>query len=243
MTLVAGLVVVLALAGLHLAFPRFDDASERHRATWTSFAGGISIGYVFLHLLPKLARFGQVEDTRFIPPGEPRTAAIFITCMAGLLAYMLLGRRDPPDGRVRERSSSVETAFLAAYGMVLGAVLAHPPRPGLLPYAAGVVGVGGHVLAMDHQLRHRFRAFFDRTLRHVLAGSLLVGFVVAAIIHVPEPLYAFGNAFVGGMILVAVMREEIPADSRGRTLPLLGGVALALALTSLLWVLAPLPAS
>jgi hypothetical protein len=213
-----------------------DDATRAHRTTWTAFAGGVSICYAFLFLLPELADIRAAELFALMPEharGEP----VFAVTMLGMLAYLFLARRAEPAPR---GAAALEAAFVALYFVALGATLAHPRRDGLVPPVIALLGLSIHLLSLDHQVRHRMQALFDRRLRWVFASSVLAGFGLAAMGLISEPGHALATATVAGMVLVTVLREEIPADPRGRTAPLLAGVSFGLILLITLWLAAPL---
>jgi hypothetical protein len=49
------LLLVAALAAVHLFSGRMSFLSASPRSRWLSAAGGVSVAYVFVHLLPELA--------------------------------------------------------------------------------------------------------------------------------------------------------------------------------------------
>lgn len=52
--------VAVALAVLHAEAKRFDFASVVPRSGWLSLGGGVSVAYVFVHVLPELGEGQQV---------------------------------------------------------------------------------------------------------------------------------------------------------------------------------------
>src|SRR5262245_52127294 len=54
------LLVTCLFAGIHLLGPRMEFLRAAPRRLWLSAAGGISIAYVFVHILPELAHHQKV---------------------------------------------------------------------------------------------------------------------------------------------------------------------------------------
>ena len=54
-SVLGALVATLVLAGLHLAAPRIRKLPFVPERATGSFAGGLAVAYVFLHLLPEIA--------------------------------------------------------------------------------------------------------------------------------------------------------------------------------------------
>ncbi len=51
------LLAVLFLMGAYLFAGKLDMSKSKYKSHWLSFAGGVSMGYVFMHLLPELSLF------------------------------------------------------------------------------------------------------------------------------------------------------------------------------------------
>src|SRR5690606_31124738 len=61
-TMIEALIAALALAAIHLSAGRFRSLNRLPRSRWLSAAGGVAVAYVFVHLLPELARGQQVIE-------------------------------------------------------------------------------------------------------------------------------------------------------------------------------------
>ncbi len=67
MTPLLSLALVAALAAVHLFSGRMRFLSASPRSRWLSAAGGVSVAYVFVHLLPDLA---EEQETVRRRPGR-----------------------------------------------------------------------------------------------------------------------------------------------------------------------------
>ncbi|HET7409500.1 MAG TPA: hypothetical protein VFJ13_04815, partial [Paracoccaceae bacterium] len=52
----------LVMAAVHAGSPRLVFLDRTPRSVWLSLAGGVAVAYVFVHLLPELAR---MQDEHF----------------------------------------------------------------------------------------------------------------------------------------------------------------------------------
>ncbi|WP_226480697.1 universal stress protein [Natrinema amylolyticum] len=71
----------LALALVHLFAGRLGFSGPIPRSRWLSFAGGVSVAYVFVHLLPEVGAAAAAIDARYIVIGgrkrSPTGKALF----------------------------------------------------------------------------------------------------------------------------------------------------------------------
>jgi hypothetical protein len=107
-SVVAALVIAVVLAGLHLAAPRIRRLPFVPEAVTGSFAGGLAVAYVFLHLLPELAEGNESVGEalrRVLRPTPLVDLGIFLVALAGFTAFYGLERL--ADRRQAERREPV----------------------------------------------------------------------------------------------------------------------------------------
>ncbi|MGX6449675.1 hypothetical protein ACVU7I_16680, partial [Patulibacter sp. S7RM1-6] len=98
------LAVTVALVVVHLLAPRLRALPGIPERRFGSFAGGIAVAYVFLHLLPELVEGNEAlgEALADVVPETPLLdLAIFTVALAGLVAFYGLERL--ADGRAARR--------------------------------------------------------------------------------------------------------------------------------------------
>ena len=94
--LVLGLVAAVVLAGAHLAAGRLRELPGVPERVLGSFAGGVSIAYVFLHLLPEVVE-GQEQLAEALEGGAAEESVVlgvevFGVTALGFVVYYLLER-------------------------------------------------------------------------------------------------------------------------------------------------------
>ena len=79
-----GLILAIALALVHAFAARLPIFSLIPRFRWTSFAGGVSLGYVFLEIFPELSHTQEELQSTEIPLGQYLENHVYIFALLGL---------------------------------------------------------------------------------------------------------------------------------------------------------------
>lgn len=226
-----GLTVVLA--GLHLAAPHIRKLPLVPERYMGSFAGGLAVAYVFLHLLPEIAAGNEAIGEALSDVLEPTPLlelGIFLVALAGFTAFYGLerlaaahGARDttPTSKDASPRGAVVESA--GVYWLHLGSFLVYNGlitytmalrvRTGLFFAVLFTVAMGLHFVLTDRGLTEHYPRRFAATGRVLLAGALVAGWVLAAVFAPSSTLLvALLTALLGGSVLLNVFKEEIPTN-------------------------------
>lgn len=229
------LVLTAVLALLHLLAPRIRRLLFSSEAATGSFAGGLAVAYVFLHLLPELAEGNEAIGEALSDVLEPTPLldlAIFTVALAGFTAFYGLERLadtrgDAPRSGSRGSRQTHPTSGRASnggvYALHLGSFLVYNAvitytmalrlRTGVDFALLFTVAMGLHFVLTDRGLEEHYPRRFDTGGRLALAGSLVVGWAVAAVFAPSSTLVvALLTALLGGSILLNVFKEEIPSD-------------------------------
>lgn len=215
------LLSALALAALHLAAPRIRKLPLVPEQVTASFAGGIAVAYVFLHLLPELSE-GSVRLREVLGDERERTPLMGLEIFAvALIGFVLFYGLE----RLAQRTSGgtgsgrVFTLHLASYALYNGIIAYTLP----LNYRTGVpfavlftVAMGLHFVLSDRGLEEHYGMRFDRRgPRLVLAGALLIGWAFATLLAPTSTLVvSVLVAFLAGSVLMNVFKEELPSNRR-----------------------------
>ncbi|MGQ1796901.1 hypothetical protein ACT4S5_07160 [Kocuria oceani] len=213
-----GLAVTLAL--LHLAAPHLRKLPFVPERFTGSFAGGLAVAYVFLHLLPEIAAGNEAVGELLSDVLEPTPLlelAIFSVALTGFTAFYGLERlaaRQGTQGRAAGGSPGVYWLHLASFMVYNGLItytMALRVRTGLLFALLFTVAMGLHFVLTDRGLQENYPHRFRSTGRILLAASLLAGWVLAAVFAPSSTLVvALLTALLGGSVLLNVFKEELP---------------------------------
>lgn len=219
------LVIVLALVHIFAGKLRFLEGTPR--SVWLSAAGGVSVAYVFVHLLPDLS---EAQETVSEAVGEGLAALehhVYLIALTGLVVFYGL-ERAAVTSRKHQRSATGEDATsmgifwlhvssFAAYNGLIGYVLNQRGQQGrdrtLVLFA---VAMGLHFVATDYGLRDHYKDGYHRIARWVFTVALLAGWTIGLTGEVPEPALAVLLAFLAGGVILNVLKEELPEDRESR---------------------------
>jgi uncharacterized membrane protein YidH (DUF202 family) len=216
-----GLGLTVVLAGLHLAAPRMRTLPFVPERALGSFAGGLAIAYVFLHLLPELAAGNEAVGEALSDVVQPTPLfelGIFLVALAGFTAFYGLERlarhgRRGAAGEPPARVYWLHLVAFAVYNMVITYTMTLRVQTGLLFAALFTVAMGLHFVLTDRGLEEHYPQRFARNGRVVLAGALLAGWGLSAVAApVSTLVVALLTALLSGSILLNVFKEELPSD-------------------------------
>ena len=207
----------LVLAAVHLVSPGLVFLDRTPRSIWLSIAGGVSVAYVFVHLLPELARlqrehFGELAVEAFI----------YLFALAGLVAYYGLEQLAKRHGGGHGRSTPAGVFWLhlgsfALYNFLIGYLLdeqaRHEGMSGMTLYA-GAMAL--HFVVNDRALYRHHGALYTRQGRWVLSAAVLAGWAAGLWIEIALEWVAALIALLAGSVVLNVIKEELPQERESR---------------------------
>lgn len=229
--LTAAMAAFLAL--MHLLAGRLKTSGDGGKAPWLSLAGGASVAYVFVHILPDLCAGQSLIKNLNYPALGVFDHHIFLAALFGLVLFYGLdrlavtarrGRNDDPLGR----SSPIFWIHLgsfALYNFLIAYLLLHRESPGPMNLFFFFAAMALHMAVNDSGLRRHFREAYDATGRYVLAAAVLLGWIAGVFLAVHPAVLATLFAFLAGSVIMNVMKEEVPSERSVNFLAFLAGAA------------------
>ncbi|MBU2467039.1 MAG: hypothetical protein KKC78_00235, partial [Proteobacteria bacterium] len=214
------LIITLGLMVSHYLSPligRIPGVSERQAA---SFAGGVAVAYVFLHMLPELVEgnaavgrlLGQVERlTPLLDLGIFMVALLGFTLYYGLelLAQRAAQRSSAAEGRVY----GLHLGMYCLYNFLITYTMPLRVQTGLVYALIFTVAMALHFILSDRNFKRNFPRRFSLRGRLILLASLAAGWVVTALTEPIDVLaVSLMIAFLSGSILYNVFKEELPSE-------------------------------
>jgi len=224
--IVVSAVVVILFALIHILGNRLRFLDGTPRSIWLSLAGGVSVAYVFVHLLPDLAEYQDTfhEHVRGIFTALERHS--YLIALLGLAIFYGLDRLARQSARTRGKREGVprpsaevfwiHLGAFAVYNLLIGYLLVHREETdlrGLLIYAAAM---GLHFIVNDRGLREQHGAVYDAKGRWLLAAAPLAGWALGLATTVSPLLLSALFSFLAGGIVLNVLKEELPEDRESR---------------------------
>jgi hypothetical protein len=229
------LAAATVLAVVHLLSGSLAALSRAPRSVWLSIGGGISIAYVFVHLLPELANTQEAVAAQAegaLPFIEDH---VYFIALAGLLLFYGVERWSQLSRQKRrqtgEEDATGAVAFwfslgsFAAYNLTIGYLLLHRSSDTVAELGIFTFAFAVHFVVNDHGLRDHHKGAYARVGRFLLAASVLAGWALGALTEVPDAVIGLLVAFIGGGTVLNVIKEELPEQRGARFSALLLGAA------------------
>ncbi len=253
MPLFITLAMAIAFAGVHLFVGRLRFLDVEPRSAWLSFAGGVAVGYVFLHVLPELGSHSGIF-AHATGLAEPLAEGLVYTLsLAGLALFygvekLILANRqnvaaaprsDPQskDGKAGAARAQPESGtfwlHIAATSLlviVITYLLNHREDYGVAGLTIYFVAMLLHFVSADFGSRAHHPEIYDAAGRHVLAAATMAGWALGQLVELPELAIGCLFAFVAGAIVLVILKEELPEERESRFAPFVGGAVLYAAL-------------
>lgn len=234
--------IAVALAAVHLVAGRLPLGRAVPRRIWLSAAGGVSVSYVFVHLLPEIAtRQAQVAGGA-AAGGMAQTLAderlLFLAALAGFVVFFGLeglarsrtqssGSESTDTQQTSESSLGVfwlHVGSFAAYNGLVGYLLVHREETGTASLVLFATAMGLHFLVNDFGLADHHQADYSGVARWLLAAAVLAGFTVGLGTALTHETISLLFAFLSGAIVLNVIKEELPPDRESRFWAFAAGV-------------------
>ena len=226
MLVVLSFFLVVLLAAVHVFAGRLEFLNAVPRSRWLSAAGGVSVAYVFVHILPDLAEEQQTlreaagEDLSFLEYHVYLVALVGLGVFYGLeRAVKASRRRTGIEGRPGTAGTGVFWLHISSftlYNALIGYLLLHREEPGFQSLLLYAFAMSVHFVVNDHGLREDHKKTYHRLGRWILAAAVLAGWVVGVAGDVSEAALAVLFAFLAGGVVLNVLKEELPEERQGR---------------------------
>jgi len=198
--------VVLAL--IHLASERLQPRHGTMRWRIISFAAGISIAYLFLHLLPET--YEAADHIR---------GWVFVFLLAGFTVFHLIEKyiyQHTERERLVRDLKEIHSVSFFVYHFIVGVALTGKFEEGILEGLLFLVPVAFHAGLSTASLSGIHGDMRERTsVRVLLSLSTFLGVIFAVFIRIPPALELSLVSFVAGVLLYIIVREFLPQREKG----------------------------
>ena len=241
MTAAAAALVATVFLAVSIAYTgQFRFLGRHPRSQALSAASGVTIGYVFLGLLPKLQQGheklkGKAEG--IVPLLEHH---VFFIAMLGMIVFYGLvlathvSRRRGASDTASVKVFGATVSLYALYVFLLGELLADTAKHDIAAMLVLAIALTFHFAGSDFGMRENHKDRYIKRGRWILAAATIAGWAVGAAVEVPASAIALTSAFLVGAILINVLNDELPDAEAAHFLPFaVGAVASGLLLASI----------
>jgi zinc transporter ZupT len=225
----------LGFAAIHVWIGRLRFLDVEPRSALLSFAGGVAVAYIFLHVMPELASHQQTFANAWGLSDSAAEAWVYLVALTGLVVFFGLergaklsrGRRRARTGedRVEAELMVLQLVSFAFFNFLLGYLLTHREQTGLFSLAIYVAAMVFHIAISDYGLRQDHKHDYQARTRWVQAAAVLAGWAVGALTEVPPIFIGLLFAFLAGGVVLNVLKEELPEERKSRFWPFAAGTA------------------
>jgi hypothetical protein len=223
--LLSGLFAV-GLTLVHLFAGQLQFLETLPRSRWLSLASGISVAYVFVHVLPELNAAQQGFTLQPIGGLAFLEHHVYLLALIGLVAFYGLERSAKLSQLQNRRAGKSEMttvsvfwihiASFAIYNALIGYLLVHREEPEFFNLMLFFIAMAMHFIVNDFGLRENHKWPYDRVGRWVLAGAVLIGWAIGTHLRIHQVPMTILFAFLAGGIVLNILKEELPEERESR---------------------------
>jgi hypothetical protein len=235
-----GLILAIALASVHAFMARLPIFSVIPRFRWTSFAGGVSISFVFLEIFPELSHAKEKLEHTEIPLVHNLENQFHFVALVGLLVFYGLGLFAVRTNSFGQSAPEMEGNRSAVFwihisgfvilNVIFGYLLHDLSEHSLMACILFFVAVSLHFFIIDEKLREHHQSLYDKMGSWFLAGAIVLGAVIGEVVHLNEVAVATIWSFSAGSIILNVLMRELPKERETCFWSFVGGCAVYAAL-------------
>jgi len=217
-----GLSLAICLALVHIFANQTRWLTKIPQRWWMSIAGGVSIAYIFLDIFPELEAAQAEVEHGIGPILEYLENHAYLLALVGLAVFYGLEKLAMRSRSHRHHSHGedcthpgvfwIHIIAFALYNGILGYLLREAENHGLMACSLLFVALALHFIVNDVSLRQHHKQNYDRWGRWLLAGAIVLGWVLGQAIHIDEVAIASIWALIAGGIILNVLKEELPAE-------------------------------
>lgn len=203
-------VAVVIFAAVHLLAPFAGRLPWASQGRFLSFGGGVAISYVFMDLLPKLGTSNALVQRLLYGLFPYIERHVFIAALTGFLLFFSLDRVPSTGGRDGKLWLSV--ASYALFNFLVGYAVSDIHNPEVQPLALFTFAMALHYFTNDYSLNAAHGDDYRKMGRWVLILSLFLGWAVGLGTELSQTAVALVSAFIGGGVIMNVIRHELPVE-------------------------------
>lgn len=206
-------------------FSKYLELAKLNTRKMMSFAAGVGISYVIIHMLP-LLEYSQKQLAKYFDwqSGIHSTHLVYGMVLIGLIMTYVVFKIDQDSYEETAKENPVEAKaivfwsdiyFFAVYNAMIGYLVMAKAFSGNIHMITYFIAFGLHFLMNDCGLRHHHNEKYDSIGRKVLAISILFGGVVSLFLSLPYYVVVAFEAFITGGLLLNGIKFELPNDNNG----------------------------
>ncbi len=224
---------------------RLHRSGQLYYRRFLSLAGGVSVAYVFIHLLPEL----HIIGAEYIHLTTHRSLTIqeYWVYIAALIGFMfsyglqnmvtwsrLTMKKESLEEKEEKKEKiiyAIHVGGFVIYVWLISYLLVYDTEKDTISLILYTVAMGLHFLVINHSLYQEHGSLYEQKGKNVLALASLAGWLIAIYIEFPANIIFTIIGFVSGAVIMNSLINELPDGKEGKFPAfLLGGILYAVLL-------------
>ncbi len=209
----------LGFVAVHIASKYLTFLHVIPRSKLLSGMGGVSVAYIFIHILPELNAY-QYELNSGDTSGLFMDNPVYFVAMIGLAVFYGLEKM----GKVVRNTPSkakkhpfpwlfwIHMFSFFTYNFLIGYLLIQEESNNVTELTLYFFALSLHFLSNDQGLRQDHQRMYDHYGRWLLAAAVLIGWTMGFIFSMGENIVTLLFSFLAGGIILNVLKEELPEE-------------------------------
>jgi hypothetical protein len=224
---------------------RLYSRGQLYYRRFLSFAGGVSVAYVFVHLLPEL----HITGAEYIHFTTHRSLTIqeYWVYMVALIGFMfsyglqnmvtwsrLTMKTESLEEKEKKKEKMIYAIHLGGfviYVWLISYLLVYDTEKDTISLILYTVAMGLHFLVINYSLYKEHGSLYEQKGKNILALASLAGWLIAIYIEFPANIIITIIGIVSGALIMNSLINELPDGKEGKFPAfLLGGILYAVLL-------------
>ena len=219
-----GSFLAIALALVHGFATKLPIFHLIPRFRWTSFAGGVSLSYVFLDIFPELSHAQeelQHSETLVLKYLENH---VYILALVGVLLFyglnllaLKINFTELSNQEFKNHNYLVfwlHISVFAVLNMIISYLLQDLSEHSIIQCILFFITFALHLFIVDEHLREHQQHLYDKFGRWFLVGAIIFGAIIGQGMHLDEATIAIIWSFLSGIIIFNVLNKELPKETK-----------------------------
>lgn len=198
------------------------------RSKWLSAAGGISVSYVFIEMIPEMKEWQEAfEESRLSGAVGFMEKQVYLVTLLGLMVFYGLERaakiskasgRKAAGGKAEMSPNTdmfwVHISSLSIYNLLISYLLINREDNSITSILLFVLAMAFHFLVNDYGLMEHYGNDYRQKGRWIITSAILLGWLTGVLTEIPEVYISLIFAFIAGGVIMNVLKEELPEERK-----------------------------
>lgn len=211
----------IVLAIIHFFANRIVVFQNIPRSIWLSIAGGASISYIFLHLLPELSAYQEYFTKNSDEMSLWGDKYVYAIALIGLIIFYGLERlvkmkKKTPNASISHNVFWLHISTYFIYNFLVGYLLISEIAINLREASFFFVAMAFHFVVNDFSLLQDHKEMYIKRGRWFITAAIICGGIVASFLSLHEHLIIVLFGLISGSVILNVLKEELPEERKSR---------------------------